>query len=195
MRGVLLFNHSRRRTHTLSLIGHLCGRVCHRCYSSYSMQERYTIVHTRFGSTHDYDGDFLVKLLVTVDGREEKANRACEDLDHETVLASCNEMVDFEMPFCTSVGRSSSSGIIPACGLRWRSTARSSSSLRDARFDSPFEPGAIPHSTGHGGVFSRPSLTSADILPPISRERMRVEPLPTFDSPCPSRRGEPHGSR
>jgi len=49
--------------------------------------------------SHSSDGDFLLKLLVTVDGQEQIGDETCKDLDHEAVLASCNEMVDLEMPF------------------------------------------------------------------------------------------------
>lgn len=48
---------------------------------------------------HSFDTNRLAMVFMAVNGEQQIGNEACQDLDHQAVLTSCNQMVDVQMAF------------------------------------------------------------------------------------------------
>jgi len=48
---------------------------------------------------YSFDTNRLAMVFVAVNGKQQIGNEACQDLYHQAVLTSCNQMVDAQMAF------------------------------------------------------------------------------------------------
>ena len=49
--------------------------------------------------SHSFDIYRLAMVLMAVNSKQQKGNEACQNLYHQAILTSCNQMVDAQMAF------------------------------------------------------------------------------------------------